>query len=184
MKQLSLLQPSLNGRQGLNLVLQKSLTHIQYQYNESSSLQNLIDLNAFAPGAIRKSGGVFSGKIQTKAILSQVFYPTVADNIVSLNLSFGSYFWLNLTDNVTSFEIINAPPNVVTFTLIVQQNNQNVKTVDFDFSGATIRWANNSEPYSVVSGLEHIDMFSFSSKDQGSTWFAQIMGQDFKSYNV
>ena len=181
MKQLSLLQPNLSGPRGRDLALQKSLTHIQYQYAGGNSWTNLIDLNALAPDAIRKTGGVFTGNVQFKAVLAQTFYPTVADGIVSINLSFGSYFWLDLTEDVTSFEIINAPPNVCTFTLAVKQDTQSVHSLDFDFTGATIRWTNNDSPDSVVSGLGHVDVFSFSSKDQGATWFAQILGQDFKS---
>jgi hypothetical protein len=181
MKQLSLLQPNLIGPRGRDISLQKSLTHIQYQYVGNNSWTNLVDLNALAPEAIRKTGGVFSGNIQFKGSLAQTFYPSSADNIVPINLSFGSYFWLTLTENVTSFEIINAPPNVVTFTLVIEQNTQSVYSVDFDFGSSTIKWANNDSPDSVVSGLGHMDVFLFSSKDQGATWFAQILGQDFKS---
>ena len=184
MKQLSILQPSLQGRTGPAVALQKSLTHIQYQYVGDLAWQNLIDLNALAPNAIRKSGGVFTGNTQFKNILSQYYNLTIADNIVAINLSFGSYFWLDLDDNVSSFQIINAPPNVSTFTLLVKQNSQNVNTLDFNFTGATLKWANNDAPDSVVSGLGHIDIFSFSSKDQGATWFAGILGQDFKSANL
>ena len=181
MKQLSLLQPNLIGPRGRDIALQKSLTHIQYQYAGGNSWTNLVDLNALAPGAIRKTGGVFTGNVQFKGLLAQTFYPTVADGIVSINLSFGSYFWLELTETVTSFEIINAAPNVTTFTLVVKQNAQNVYNVDFDFGSPVIKWANNDAPDSVVSGLGHVDVFSFSSKDQGATWFAQTLGQDFKS---
>jgi hypothetical protein len=181
MKQLSSLQPNLIGPRGRDISLQKSLTHIQYKYADSNSWTNLIDLNALAPDAIRKTGGVFSGNIQFKNSLAQTFYPAIADGIAPINLSFGSYFWLTLTENVTNFEIINAPPNVVTFTLVVEQSAQSVYTVDFNFGSQTIKWANNDSPDAVVSGLAHIDVFSFSSKDQGGTWFAQILGQDFKS---
>jgi hypothetical protein len=183
MKQLSLLQPSLQGRVGPRLALQKSLTHIQYQYEGDIVWQNLIDLNALAPEAIRKSGGVFSGNTQFKSTVSQYYDLAIADNIVAINLSFGSYFWLDLTDNVSSFSIINAPPNVTTFTIVVKQNSSNIKTLNFDFTGSTLRWANNDSPSSVVSGLNHIDIFSFSSNDQGATWFAAVLGQDFKSSN-
>ena len=176
MKQLSSLQPNLIGPRGRDIALQKSLTHIQYQYAGGNSWTNLVDLNTLAPGAIRKTGGVFSGNAQFKGLLAQTFY-----GIVSINLSFGSYFWLEPTEAVTSFEIINAPPNVTTFTLVVKQNAQNVYNVDFDFGSLVIKWANNDAPDSVVSGLGHVDVFSFSSKDQGATWFAQILGQDFKS---
>ncbi len=180
MKQLSLLQPNLSGLRGRDISLQKSLTHIQYKYVDSHSWTNLVDLNALAPQAIRKTGGVFSGNIQFKGSLAQTFYPATADGIVPINLSFGSYFWLTLTENVTSFEIINAPPNVATFTLVIEQSMQSY-TIDFNFGNSAIKWANNASPDSVVSGLAHVDVFSFSSKDQGGTWFAQILGQDFKS---
>lgn len=181
MKQLSSLQPNLIGPRGRDIALQKSLTHIQYQYAGGNSWTNLVDLNALAPEAIRKTGGVFSGNVQFKGLLAQTFYPAVADGIVSINLSFGSYFWLELTEAVTSFEIINTPPNVSTFTLVVKQDAQDVHNLDFNFGSAVIKWANNDAPDSVVSDLGHLDVFSFSSKDQGATWFAQILGQDFKS---
>lgn len=184
MKQLSSLQPSLNGRQGLDLVLSKSLTHIQYNYTESSSPQNLIDLNALAPLAISKTGGVFSGRVQVRSVMSQIFYPTIADEIVSINLSFGSYFLLDLNSDVGSFEILNVPPQASAFTLIMKQSSQTIHTVNFIFSGSVVKWANNNPPYAIVSGFGHIDMFSFSSMDQGATWLAQILGQDFKTYNT
>jgi hypothetical protein len=181
MKQLSLLKPSLTGNPGRDVSLQTSLTHVQYQYAGDLIWQNLIDFNDFAPNAIRKSGGVFSGNVQFKSILAQTFYPTIADGIVTINLSFGSYFWLDLTDNVTNFEIINAAPNVITFTLVVKQNSQNIKTLNFNFYGSVLKWANNDDPDVVVPDLDSVDVFSFSTKNQGSTWFAQILGQDFKS---
>lgn len=181
MKQLSLLQPDLNGPRARDIVLQKSLTHIQYQYIGDTSWVNLVDLNYTNPGSIPKSGGVFTGNVQFKGALTQTFYPASADGIVPINLSFGSYFWLNLTENVTSFEIINTPPNVSTFTLVIKQDPQVVYNVSFYFGSSNIRWANNDYPDSIVSGRGHVDIFSFSSKDQGATWFAQILGQDFKS---
>lgn len=184
MKQLSLLQPSLNGPRGRDIALQKSLTHIQYQYAGDNSWTNLVDVNLLAPNAIRKTGGVFTGNVQFKGLSAQIFYPTVADGIVSINLSFGSYFWLDLTESVNSFEIINVSPNVTTFTLVIKQNTQNVYNVNFNFTGSTLKWSNNSPPDSVVSGLSHVDLFSFSSKNQGASWFAQILGQDFKSNYV
>jgi hypothetical protein len=184
MKQLSLLEPSLQGKIGANLVLQKSLTHIQYQYDGDTNWQNLIDLNSLAPEAIKKSGGVFSGNVQFKSTVSQYYNLTIADNIVAVNLSFGSYFWLDLTDNVSSFTIINPSPNVTTFTLVVKQSSQTINTLNFNFNGSTLRWINNAPPSSIVSGLGHIDMFSFSSKNQGAAWFAGVLGQDFKSSNI
>lgn len=184
MKQLSLLQPNLNGPRGRDIALQKSLTHIQYQYAGDNSWTNLVDVNLLAPNAIRKTGGVFTGNTQFRGLTFQTFYPVIADGMVSINLSFGSYFWLELTEKVDSFQIINAAPNVTTFTIVINQNTQNIYDVDFNFTGSNVKWINNEPPSSVVSGLGHIDVFSFSSKDQGATWFAQILGQDFKSNYV
>jgi hypothetical protein len=184
MKQLSLLQPSLRGNTGRRLALQTSLTHIQYQHEGDATWQNLIDFNLLAPDAIRKSGGVFLGNIQFKSTVSQYYNLAIADNIVAINLSFGSYFWLDLTENVSSFSIINAPPNVTTFTLVVKQNSQSIKTLNFNFNDATLKWVDNAPPSSVVSGLNHIDVFSFSSHDEGDTWFAGVLGQDFKSASI
>lgn len=163
------------------VVLESSLTHVKYKYQGDNSSINLVDFNNFAPGAIRKSGGVFLGSVQIKSLLNQIFYPTVADGIVSINLSFGSYFWLDLTESVAEFQIINIAPDVTTFTIAIKQNSQNIKTVNFNFSGAVLKWANNDDPDAVVPVFDSVDVFSFSTKNQGATWFAQILGQDFKS---
>ena len=79
------------------------------------------------------------------------------------------------------FRSINVPNNVATFTLIVNQNASTVYTLDFNFTGSTLKWAGNNPPEYPVDNLNQIDMYTFSTKNQGVSWFAKTIGLDFKS---
>jgi hypothetical protein len=184
MQQLSNIEPSLRGIRGRDISLQSSLTHIQKQYLGDTAWENLVAFNSFAPNAIRKTGGVFLGNTQFKSLIAQISYPTITDNIVGLNLSFAGYFWLDMTDDVDSFDIINTPNNVATFTLIVKQHNAIRHDLNFNFTSKTLKWAQGYEPASPVASLNQIDIYTFSSKDQGQNWFSNIIGLDFKGFNI
>jgi|LauGreDrversion4_2_1035121.scaffolds.fasta_scaffold00425_14 hypothetical protein len=184
MKNLSDLSPSLNGARGGSVSLRANLTHIQYANNTSLSWVNLVGFADTAPNGIRKTGGVFTGNVQFKATMQQLNYLTIADNIATVNLSFGSFFWLNLTDNVTRFDILNIPDETVSFTLFVKQATLNSTASvlwNFNNNGTNIKWPNNTPVTQVSPTSNQIDIFNFVKTGPAAApiWRASTIGQNF-----
>lgn len=177
MKSLSTIKPGYSGTAARQLILESSLTHVKYKYQRDNSSTNLVAFNEFAPGAIVKAGGVFTGPIKLVSSSSSIVQLQPADGIVTINLSFGGIFKLSLTENVDSFEVINVAPGVaVMFTLIVAQDTSPyAQTIDWTFTGSTIKWSENT-PVANTLGISKLDVFSFKTISAGASWYAMANG--------
>ena len=182
MKNLSQIKPACLGTNARQVVLETNLTHVKYKYSGDAASTNLVAFNEFAPSAISKTGGVFSGPIKFVTSSSSVVQLTPADNIVTVNLSFGGMFKLSLTESVTSFDVINVAPGVaVMFTLAVLQDTAPyTQTIDWVFNDSTIKWSNNT-PVANTQGAGKLDVFSFKTVDAGVTWYALSNGLGYLS---
>lgn len=177
MKSLSTIKPGYSGTAARQLILESSLTHVKYKYQRDNSSVNLVAFNEFAPSAIAKSGGVFTGPIKFLTSSSTPVQLSPADGIVTINLSFGGLFKLSLTESVSSFEVINVAPGLaVMFTLVIAQDTSPfTQTVNWTFSGSTIKWPNGT-PVANSLGSSKFDVFSFKTVDAGATWHAMANG--------
>ena len=178
MKYLSGIKPTLIGDRGRAVALSTSLTHVKYNHVGDATSENLVAFNSFAPGAIAIAGGVFTGPITLKTHASKLVTATSESGIVTINLAFGNFFKLVLTENVTSFDVINVPPQAVMFTLIVEQNTAIAKTINWTFSNSTISWG-SINPAVITTERTNLDIFAFKTISSGSVWYASVNGLNY-----
>lgn len=178
MKQLTLLKPRFQGSPGKELLLQTTSTWLQWKLQGDANWQNLASLDVLAPGKMSITGGVFTGNIQVKNILESSVNAVITNGVAVLDMSYGSVFNLSLTENVSSFSIINIPTGGTTsFSLIVTQNNSVAKTLSWA-SNKTIMWPDNSYPV-ITSTLGKTDIFSFLTINEGDTFYGFLSGQAY-----
>ena len=123
-----------------------------------------------------------------KGITEKIGTSTVGTTVVTVDLSTGNFFLMDLeglTGNVATFTISN--PNATS----LQVNNFVVKVIqgtttttrNFTWAtivsnGANIDWAGGAGP-DITTGADKVDIFSFTSYDNGTTWYGAIVGQEF-----
>jgi hypothetical protein len=179
MKYLSGIKPTLIGDRGRDVVLSSSLTHVKYAYAGDVGSENLVAFNSFAPGAIAKAGGIFTGSTTLKTLAGTLITASSSSGIVTINMAFGNFFKLVLTENVVGFDIINIPPEAAMFTLIIEQDLVTNRSVAWVFNQGTIKWE-NATPVDVTSTRTNLDVFSFKTINSGSVWYAKANGQNFE----
>jgi hypothetical protein len=178
MKYLSGIKPTLIGDRGRDVALSTSLTHVKYNHVGDTTSENLVAFNSFAPGAIAMAGGVFTGPITLKTHAAKLVTATSESGVVTINLAFGNFFKLVLTENVTAFDVINVPPQAAMFTLIVEQNTDIAKTIDWTFSSSTIKWG-SINPATITATRTNLDIFAFKTTSSGSVWYASVNGLNY-----
>jgi hypothetical protein len=180
MKQLSAIKPTFIGDRGRDISLSTSLTHVKYSYAGDSTTQNVVSFNSFAPGAIAKAGGVFTGPVTLKTYSSKLITAASSSGVVTINLAFGNFFKLSLTENVVGFDVINVPEQAVMFTLIVEQDAAAPRTINWAFNNATVSWGNVDPSTVVTVERTNLDVFSFKTISSGSLWYASVNGLNYQ----
>ena len=94
----------------------------------------------------------------------------------AINLANGNVFQLGLTGNVT-YTFTNPPPTTKagSFTLIQIQDATGGRTVTWP---ASVKWPGGVAPV-ISSGATDIDIFTFLTRDAGTTWYGFTGGMDF-----
>jgi hypothetical protein len=178
MKTLNSLRPRFQGPEGKRALFQTTSTHLQWKIEGDSSWQNLVSLDSLAPNKMPTTGGIFTGNIQVKNILETKTEASVVDGVVTLDLSQGGVFYLYLADHVSNINITNIPTgNAVSFTLVIKQNSDSSKTLNWS-SNIPIYWPYNESPI-VTNALDKTDFYSFLSIDAGVTFFGFSGGQAY-----
>jgi len=100
---------------------------------------------------------------------------TIASNTLILNLTSGSVFDVPLTANINSFQVSGSSGvgKLRGFTLILTADGT-PRTVSW---GSSVRWASDTAP-TLTSTSGSSDVFSFFSKDGGTSWYAFTGAQD------
>jgi hypothetical protein len=100
-----------------------------------------------------------------------------ATGAVTLDLNLGNVQSLVLSGNVTSLAVTNTVAGKsCTFTLVVKQDGTGGRTFAF-MSGA--KWSGGVVP-TISSAANKVDIFTFMTTDNGSTWYGFIAGQDMR----
>jgi hypothetical protein len=101
--------------------------------------------------------------------------PSISNGQLNLNLTQSKFFYVNLNQNITGFNLnsLIASGAVTSFDLQLESDG-NGRTVTW-FSG--VRW-NNSTPPTLSTNAGKVDTFSFMTHDAGQRWFASIKGQN------
>lgn len=99
--------------------------------------------------------------------------------ILSINLSTGSFFTLDMenVDNlIGTFTITGTATGVTIFDLRVIQGST---AKQFDWGAITnVKWP--SIPAAISATDNAVDVYSFTTYDNGTTWYGSIVGQDIK----
>lgn len=109
--------------------------------------------------------------------LETVSTQATASGSVTLDLNSGNVHVLTLTGNVTSLTVSNTTAGKsCTFTLVVKQDGTGSRTWTW-MTGA--KWAAGTAP-TISSAANKVDVFTFMTVDNGSTWYGFTAGQDVR----
>lgn len=117
---------------------------------------------------LQKEMGNYSEKVQSAAI---------ASGVLTIDLSLGNCFEIELTENVTSFDIQNTKALGYhhPFTLYVKQDSTGGRTIDF----AGMHASGGAGP-TITSDASAKDAFTIATRDNGTTWEVSQFGIDVK----
>lgn len=100
---------------------------------------------------------------------------------IPIDLSTAQVFRTKLTANCTGLDVTNTPDNAnanaVGFSLLFVGDGT-ARTMTWNIGSTAASWAGGTAP-TYTSTLNKIDVFSFLSRDGGSTWFGFVGGQNF-----
>jgi len=128
-----------------------------------------------------------------KNILERKGTTVINGNTLTIDLATGSHFEVELdglTQNIEYFLINNTNSTANTISSFYMKVIQGTVDRTFIWSGmANIKWPTNFgdgslsgiDPPIITSGNNKEDLFKFTSYDNGSTWYASIIGMDFLS---
>jgi len=108
---------------------------------------------------------VITGKIKTETL--------------SINLTTGSFFTLDMQGvgaNIDTFTTTGVATGVTVFDLRVIQGST-ARQFDWDYI-SNVKWP--SIPADISATTEAVDVYSFTTYDNGTTWYGEIVGQDIK----
>lgn len=98
---------------------------------------------------------------------------------VNISLSAGTSFNITLNTNVSSFNVTDfIVSKINSFLLFINQDTVGGRTVNFNFIGKSVKWAGGNVP-TVTVAASAVDIYTFISKDSGSTWYGFVGGQNF-----
>ena len=145
---------------------------------------------------VKSSGGVSIGRTDARADLDvdgtmrmKTYYEVASSvssvsNVVTINLSDGQTFLLNVTEEVSRFTLTDVPVDSTTsFTIKITQGNpgRTVNILDFrksDGSTIPVYWNGNVNPI-VTTTANATDIYSFMTFDGGNTLYGVVTGQNF-----
>ena len=102
---------------------------------------------------------------------------SITTGVLTLNLAVSNTFDVTLTENVTSLVISNphADASTQSFTVVLKQDATGGRTFAFP---ASIKWAGGTAP-TLSSGVSEIDVLTFITTDNGTTWLGMLAGAAF-----
>lgn len=150
-------------------------------------------LQTFNAG-LTASGATFSGNVNLQDnVLSRVelldYFERYVDlgdftskgTQVAIDLSTAQVFRMKLTAACTGLNVTNTPDNgnanAVGFSLVLVGDGT-ARTMTWNIGATAITWAGGTAP-TYTSTLNKIDVYSFLSRDGGSTWLGFVGGQNF-----
>ena len=123
-----------------------------------------------------------------KGITEKIGTSTVGTTVVTVDLSTGNFFLMDLealSGDVVTFTISNpnATANQVNNFVVKIIQGTTTTTRNFTWAsivtnGTNIDWAGGAGP-DITTGADKVDILSFTSYDNGTTWYGAIVGQEF-----
>ena len=136
-----------------------------------------IDFDPNRPGKflIQNQEGSQVGKVRAGKI---------NENSLSIDFSSGDVFTLdmeNVAGTIDTLTVTNVPSGsneIFSFTLkVIQAAGQK----QFDWGGkiTNVKWANPGRAVSVSSAENKVDVYSFTTWDNGTSWYGKVIGQNY-----
>ena len=123
-----------------------------------------------------------------KGITEKIGTSTVGTTVVTVDLSTGNFFLMDLealSGDVVTFTISNSNATANQVNNFVVKIIQGTTTTTRNFTwasivtnGTNIDWAGGAGP-DITTGADKVDILSFTSYDNGTTWYGAIVGQEF-----
>lgn len=133
-----------------------------------------VGIGTTAPAAKLDVNGTINGQLKVTPDTRAV--SAISSGALTLNLANGSVFSVSMTANITSITIQNVPSgtNAVSFTLILTATGT-ARTVIWP---GNVKWADGVVP-TLTTTNNKIDVITFLSVDNGTSWLGFIGGQNF-----
>ena len=122
---------------------------------------------------LKLAGGTLTGSLVLKGFSEKSTSVTGA-GAVSLDMSAGNTFPINLTGNITGFTLTNAPTDSFSITMFITQTA--AFTVVWSIGGVVVKWAGGVVPVMTATATK-TDVFCFTKV--GAVWYGFNGGQNF-----
>lgn len=123
-----------------------------------------------------------------KGITEKIGSSTVGTTVITVDLSTGNFFEVDLeglTGNVLTFTISNTDATSSQVSNFIMKIIQGTSTTTRNFTwstivsnGTNIDWGGGTGP-DITTGSDKVDILSFTTYNNGTTWYGAIVGQDF-----
>lgn len=123
---------------------------------------------------LKLTGGALTGSLTLKGFSEKSNTGINGVGLVTLDLSLGNTFQINLNGNITGFVITNEPSDSYSITVFIKQTA--AFTTTFIIGGTTIKWAGNTAPI-ITATAAKTDVLCFTKV--GSDWYGFNGGQNF-----
>jgi hypothetical protein len=136
---------------------------------------NFVTVNSLGTTYVAKAGDTMTGSLTLKGF-SEISGATSTTGNVAIDLRQGNTFPIILTGNITGFSFSNIPSDTFSITMLITQGTAGSFTVNFSFTGFTVKWSNSIKP-TITTTANKTDIFCFTRI--GTVLYAFNAGQNF-----
>jgi hypothetical protein len=116
---------------------------------------------------------VVSGILSFRTLSEITTTLTISSNTINLNVTSGSVFYVDVTDNIGTINITGTTPTTTGITLVTEGDG-----TPRSINWGTIKWPGGLAPnYTSTNGK--FDFYSLITIDSGVTWFGFVGGQNY-----
>ena len=140
-------------------------------------LANGTVVNIGGQNRLKRGGDSMTGTLGVRAVTDTVTTVSPVAGVVTLDLSQGQEFLVNLTGNVTSFTLSNVPAGAFAFSVSLRQDATGGRTVAWTLTGRTVVWAGGTAP-TMTATASREDEVLFKTRN-GTAFKAYVAGQNW-----
>ena len=165
-----------SGTLARTTVLRSSNTNAAISLSTGTHLVLNSPANGYATGDVNFQDLVLQ-RPEIKDYSETVTAPTIATNVLTLNLENDNVFDVSHNANITTLTISNPPASgkAGSFTLILTQDATGGRTITFP---AAVKWSGGTAP-TLSTTLNKKNILAFFTIDAGTTWFGSQVGKDY-----
>jgi hypothetical protein len=116
------------------------------------------------------------GSVLARSVRETRTNPTISAGALTLDCSAGAVFAVSLNANITTLTLSNPPVAGFSYTMLLQLTaDGTARTVTWP---AAVKWPAGVAP-PLTSTNTKVDIFTLTTHDGGTTWFASTVGQNY-----